>query len=98
MFSNMKPAEKRLLEACQKGEHLFLGQERPTEKTANNEIRGKFLRAMILSNNQEIEVDKKKVTLKIDPKGVMFSGIYISGTFDFSFCSTDLPFSFKTEL
>ncbi len=97
MFSNMKPAEKRLLEACQKGEHLFLGQERPTEKTANNEIRGKFLRAMILSNNQEIEVDKKKVTLKIDPKGVMFSGIYISGTFDFSFCSTDLPFSFKNS-
>jgi hypothetical protein len=97
MFSNMLVAEKRLLEHCKKGKMLNPGKECPTEKMADNEIRGAFLRALILSNNQEIEVDKKKITLKIDPKGVMFSGIYISGTFDFSFCNTNLQFSFKNS-
>lgn len=58
MFSNMKPAEKRLLEACKKGEVLNLADERPRKKTDNNEISGEFLRALILSNNQEI-IDEK---------------------------------------
>lgn len=95
MFSNMKPAEKRLLEACQKGEFLFLEEKRPMEKTDKNEIRGEFLRALILSNNQEI-IDEKweKCILKIDPLGIMFSGIYISGEFDFSFCKTNISFKF----
>ena len=65
MFSNMKPAERKLLEACQKGEVLNLGNKRPTEKTAENEIRGEFLRALILSSNQEIGVDKKKFILNV---------------------------------
>lgn len=95
MFSNMKPAEKRLLEACKKGEVLNLADERPRKKTDNNEISGEFLRALILSNNQEI-IDEKweKYILKIDPKGIQFSGAYISGTLDFSFSNTDLPFTF----
>ncbi|WP_152020841.1 hypothetical protein [Aliarcobacter butzleri] len=99
MFSNMKPAEKRLLEACKKGEVLNLADERPRKKTDNNEIRGEFLRALILSNNQEI-IDEKweKYILKIDPKGIQFSGAYISGTFDFSFCSTDLPLGFMSSI
>ncbi|MFW2554170.1 hypothetical protein [Aliarcobacter butzleri] len=99
MFSNMKPAEKRLLEACQKGEVLNLADERPRKKTDNNEIRGKFLRALILSNNQEI-IDEKweKYILKIDPKGLNVQGAYISGTFDFSFCQTDLPFGFMNSI
>lgn len=94
MFSNMKPAEKKLLEACKEGEFFFLGEKLPIEKTAENEIRGEFLRALILSNNQEIEEDGEKYILKIDPKGIRFSGVYISGIFDFSFCSTEIPFSF----
>ena len=98
MFSDMKPAEKRLLEACQKGEILDLGKNRPIEKTIDNEIRGKFLRHLILSNNQEIEENSTKYVLKIDPKGIQFSGAYISGIFDFSFCSTDLPFKFKNSI
>lgn len=49
---------------------------------------------MILSNNQEIEESAKKYILRIDPKGIMFSGVYVSGEFDFSFCITDLPFGF----
>lgn len=95
MFSNMKPAEKMLLEACQKGKILDLGNKRPIEKTVDNEIRGEFLRHLILNNNQDI-VDEKweKYILKIDPKGLNVHGAYISGTFDFSFCNTDLPFSF----
>ncbi len=97
MFSNMKPAERRLLEHCKIGKPLDLGKSRPTEKTADNEIRGEFLRHLILSNNQEIEESGKKYILKIDPKGVQFSGVYISGIFDFSFCSTDLPFSFMNS-
>lgn len=94
MFSDMKPAERRLLEACQKGEFFFLGEKLPTEKTVDNEIRGEFLRALILSNNQEIEEDGEKYILKIDPLGIMFSGIYISGEFDFSFCKTNISFKF----
>ena len=94
MFSDMKPAEKRLLEACQKGEIPDSRNERPTEKTADNEIRGEFLRALILSNNQEIDENGTKYILKIDPKGIRFSGVYISGIFDFSFCRTEIPFSF----
>lgn len=94
MFSNMKPAERKLLEACQKGEILDLGNKRPIEKTVDNEIRGEFLQHLILSNNQEIEESGKKYVLKINLKGIMFSGLYVSGEFDFSFCSTDLPFLF----
>ena len=94
----MKPAEKRLLDACQKGEVLNLGNERPTEKTVDNEIRGEFLRALILSNNQKIEESSKKYILKIDPKGIMFSGVFISGIFDFSFCSTNLPIFFENSI
>ena len=66
MFSNMKPAEKRLLEACQKGEVLDLGNERPKEKTDDNEIRGEFLRHLILSNNQEIEEIYTRLMQQID--------------------------------
>lgn len=98
MFSDMKPAEKRLLEACQKGEVLDLGNERPKVKIDDNEIRGEFLRTLILSDNQEIEESNKKYILKIDPKGIRFSGVYISGIFDFSFCSTDLPFKFENSI
>lgn len=98
MFSNMKPAEKRLLEACQKGEVLDLGNERPKEKTDDNEIRGEFLRHLILSNNQEIEESGKKYILKIDPKGLTFKGAYITGIFDFSFCNTDLAFGFINSI
>lgn len=98
MFSNMKPAEKRLLEACQKGEVLDLGNERPKEKTDDNELRGEFLRTLILSNNQEIEENGKNYILKIDPKGLNVQGAYISGTFDFSFCNTDLPFGFINSI
>ena len=61
-------------------------------------MRGEFLRALILSNNQEIEVDSKKYFLKIDPRGIMFSGLYVSGEFNFSFCSTDLLFLFGNSI
>ena len=94
MFSDMKPAERKLLEVCQKGEPLPLGKNRPIEKTVDNEIRGEFLRHLILSNNQEIDENSTKYGLKIDPKGLTFQGAYVTGIFDFSFCNTDLPFIF----
>lgn len=99
MFSDMKPAEKRLLEHCKIGKELVVGINRPKVKTDDNEIRGEFLRALILNNNQEI-IDEKweKYILKIDPKGLNVQGAYISGTFDFSFCQTDLPFGFMNSI
>ena len=98
MFSKMKPAEKKLLEACKNGKDLYLGNERPIEKTVDNEIRGEFLRDLILNNNQEIDENDKSYILKIDSGGIKFSGAYISGRFDFSFCSTDLPFGFLNSM
>ena len=98
MFSNMKPVERRLLEHCKVAKVLELGNERPTEKTVDNEIRGEFLRVLILSNNQEIDENGTKYILKIDPKGLNVQGAYISGTFDFSFCNTDLPFVFLNSV
>jgi hypothetical protein len=94
----MKPAEKKLLEACKNGKPLELGKERPREKTADNEIRGEFLRDLILNNNQNIDENDESYILKIDPIGIKFSGAYISGRFDFSFCSTDLPFGFLNSI
>ncbi len=94
MFSNMLVAEKRLLDACQKGEMLYLGDTRPIEKTIDNEIRGEFLRALILSNNKEIEENGKKYVLKINSQGINFQAAYICGIFDFSIQETNLPFGF----
>jgi len=82
----MKPAEKRLLEACKKGELLNLGDNRPFQKTNDNEIRGEFLVQLILNNNQNI--------LKIHSQGINFQGAYVSGIFNFSFYETNLPFRF----
>lgn len=42
MFSNMKLAEKRLLEHCKIGKSLEIGTERQKVKTVDNEIRGEF--------------------------------------------------------
>lgn len=98
MFSNMKSAEKMLLEACKNGKILDLGNESFREKTDDNEIRAEFLKFLILSNNQEIkEKNLKPYILKIDSKGIIFSGVYISGNFDFSFCETNLPFRFTNS-
>jgi hypothetical protein len=94
----MKPAEKKLLEACKNGKDLELGKERPIEKTIDNEISGEFLRDLILNNNQKIDENGKSYILKIDSGGIKFSGAYISGRFDFSFCSTDLLFGFLNSI
>lgn len=94
MFSDMLVAEKKLLSHCKMGKELKIGTECPKVKTIDNEIRGEFLRHLILSNNQEIDENGTKYVLKIDPKGLTFQGAYITGIFDFSFCNTDLPFIF----
>jgi hypothetical protein len=98
MFLEMKPAEKRLLEHSKKGEPLEISKERPTEKTADNEIRGEFLRALILSNNQEIEENGKKYVLRIILSGINLQGAYISGIFDLSFCNTNLFLFFENSV
>lgn len=98
MFLDMKPSEKRLFEHCKIGKLLDIGTECPKVKTVDNEIRGEFLRHLILSNNQEIEESAKKYILKIDPKGLTVQGVYITGIFDFSFCNTDLPFGFMSSI
>lgn len=98
MFSNMLVSEKKLLECCKKGKTLDFGKEKPLEKNKNNEIRGEFLRALILSNNQVIKENNKEYILKLDPRGIKFYNKYITGVFDFSFCNTDLPFIFKNSV
>ena len=69
------------------------------ELNMNDEVYGNFeasnnLIKNIQFNNQEIEEDGEKYILKIDPKGLDVREAYITGTFDFSSCNTDLPFIF----
>jgi hypothetical protein len=96
MFSDMKPAEKKLLEACQKGEVLNLGNKRPTEKTAENEIRAEFLKALILSNNREIEVNTNKIIIRIVK--IQFFALYITGELDLSHYKIDLSLLFINSI
>jgi hypothetical protein len=82
------PAEKRLLEACQKGQELDLSKEQNSD---NKHIRGEFLRWLVLNHGTQIE---SKSILTIDPKGVCFKAAIVIGSFDFSFCKTEVPFRF----
>ncbi len=85
-FEPLLLAEQTLLNVCKTGKLATIGNgNRPSEKTANNEIRAEFLRALILTEKD------------IDPKGVWFQGVYVSGGFDFESCETNLPFYFQNS-
>jgi len=82
-FQPLKPAEGKLLECCQNGKLALIGEERPTEKTEENEIRAEFLRWLILFSK-----------IEIDPIGIQLQGAWISGPFylDSVQCSCMLGF------
>jgi len=84
-FRPLLPAEQLLLDACKAGRLATIGDgKRPTKKYQNtNEIRAEFLRSLILTERESI-----------DPKGIWFQGAYVSGSFDFESCETNLPFWF----
>ena len=83
-FEPLYPAEQLLLDACKVGNLVTIGDsKRPIEKTAGNEIRAEFLRSLVLTEKDSI-----------DPKGIWFKGAYVSGSFDFESCETNLPFWF----
>lgn len=84
-FEPLLPAEQLLLDACKAGRPATIGDgKRPTKKEQNtNEIRAEFLRSLILTERESI-----------DQKGIQFHGAYVSGSFDFDSCETNLPFWF----
>lgn len=67
-FGELKKAEQELLRCCQSGDIAVIGEERPTEKTEENEIRAEFVRWLILT-------DKVKITLM----GIQTKGAWING-------------------
>jgi len=69
-FQPLKPAEQKLLECCQSGEMAVIGEERPTEKTEENEIRAEFLRWLILTKD-----------IDIDLNGIQCHGAFVSDIF-----------------
>lgn len=78
-LSKLKPAEKKLLDACQNSISAIVNESRPSNKNDDNEIRADFIRYLI--------VDSKFVT----SKGINLKGAWISGKLDLMF--TNLNFS-----
>ena len=74
-FGELKKAEQELLGCCQSGDIAVIGENRPTEKTAENEIRAAFLRWLILTKE-----------VNIDPSGIQFNGAYVSGIINLENC------------
>lgn len=63
-YSGLSSAEEQLLEACVRGEDCIIGNgERPTLASEQNEIRGSFLRYLILGGCQKIKPHARGVRL-----------------------------------
>lgn len=85
-FQPLKLAEQELFDCCQSGEIAVIGEERPTEKTEENEIRADFLRWLILT--KEIEINSY---------GIWVKGAYISGNFNLENCKCEIVLSFMNS-
>lgn len=83
-FQPLKPAEEKLLECCQNGELALIGEERPTDKTEENEIRAEFLRWLILTKD-----------IKIDPAGIRFKGAWINHILNLSNIQCEYSLNFQ---
>jgi hypothetical protein len=81
-FPDLSSAERKILEACKKGERLNLSSERPTEKTDSNLIRASLLRFLALGGDEKCPVHSR---------GVNLSGAYIEGNLDLFGTKINIP-------
>lgn len=78
-------AEQIVLDSCRKGETAKINSNRPLEKTDNNVVRAEFLRCLAVN---------KKNQFNIDPKGLRFSGAWVTGELDLNGTTINYPFHF----
>jgi hypothetical protein len=92
-FKPLKPLEKKLMDACRKGELAFIGEHRPERATEQNIIRSAFLRFLALGGDENAPVHEKGIQLqgawldgKLDldgttlPSGLLLVNCYFSAT------------------
>jgi hypothetical protein len=72
--NGLHSAEERLLECTRLGETCWIGDERPTEATPENTVRGSFLRFLLLGGDEDAPVHEK---------GAQLFGAFIDGDLDF---------------
>jgi len=81
----LMPAEETLLQSVRRGDWSTVGDgSRPDERTDENEIRGAFLRFLVLGGDDETPVHEK---------GVQVSGGFVSGDIDLKNCRAEVPLS-----
>jgi hypothetical protein len=68
-------AERRLIAACQKGEHCILSDERPTGPTDANVVRADLIRLLILGGTKDCGLHES---------GVWLEGGWVTGMLDLS--------------
>jgi len=83
-FGQLKPAEKKLLDACRSGESADVSKQRPTEATEENTVRASFLRFLALGGDEHAPVHEK---------GVQLWGAWLEGELNFE--GTTLPHSLR---
>lgn len=79
-FKPLKPLEKKLMDACRKGELAFIGEQRPERATEQNIIRAAFLRFLALGGDENAPVHEK---------GIQLQGAWLDGKLDLD--GTTLP-------
>lgn len=82
----LSPAEQQALDAAMQGVPCLIGTERPTEMTAENRLRAKFLRFLILGAGEEIFVHER---------GVHLVGGYIEGPLELDYVRCQTPLSLE---
>jgi hypothetical protein len=63
-MGHLLPAELKVLEACAKGEIASIGKDRPAQKTAENEVRGGFMRFLALGGDERASMHEKGLSWK----------------------------------
>ena len=69
-FRPLRPAEEKLLQACETGDVAEISANRPTEKTDANSVRASFLRFLTLGGDEQAPVHDH---------GVQLNGAWIEG-------------------
>lgn len=76
-IKNLLAAERKILAECKDGERVLISDSLPTEASVDVEVRGEFIRALLLD-----QIDRTK----LNEKGVRLKGARIIGVLDLQGC------------